>query len=362
MALDFGLLYEVTAPYTDREATRAVFSDLVNQVRVAEETGFHSVWHVEHHFLENLSQSSCNDVILGAYASATERMKICYGVKLLPYKYNNPIKAAEAVATLDQMTGGRVEFGTGRSFSRYELEGFGIEPDDTRHEWRESLEIILGAWEDGEFSWDSPTFKFPARHVIPKPVQQPHPPIWMAGTGPESHAMAGENGVGILSFSIFVPLDELGRRIALYKEAVRNCTNPIGKFVNDRAAAFTMVYCGESDEEAHATAGAAAVEYLKTSLTIVWDTFRWLDGKDVHTYDYMKEVAGYDPSIITFEMLDVANMVIVGGPDTCIEKVKNYRDLGIDVVLGNFQAPGVAPEKVKASIGRFGREVIPAFQ
>ena len=362
MALDFGLLYEVTAPYQDREATRAVFSNLVDQARVAEEVGFHSVWHVEHHFLEDLSQSSCNDVILGAYAAATTRMRIGYGVKLLPFNYNHPIKAAEAVATLDQMSGGRVEFGTGRSFTRYELEGFGIDPDETRHQWRESLDVILNAWKDGEFSWDTPTFKFPPRHVLPKPVQAPHPPLWMAGTGPDSHVMAGEAGVGMLSFSIFVPLDELGRRIGLYKEALKRCTNPIGEFVNDRAAAFTMIYCGESDDEARESAGKAAVEYIKTALVIVWDTFKWLEGKDSNTYDYIKEVAGFDPEMITFEMLDAGDMVIVGSPDTCIEKVKNYRDLGVDVILGNFQGPGLSPDKVTASIRRFGEEVIPAFQ
>ena len=198
--------------------------------------------------------------------------------------------------------------------------------------------------------------------MLPKPVQEPHPPLWMAGTGPESHQIAGDYGIGMLSFSIFVPLDELARRIAIYKDAVSRCTNPVGKFINDRAAAFTMIYCGESDEEAREVGGLPAVEYIKTSLTYVWDTLKWMEGKDVHTYDYMKEVTGYDPSMLTFEMLDAANMVIVGGPDTCSETVKEYRDLGVDVVLGNFQGAGIPMDKVKASIRRFGEEVIPAFQ
>src|SRR2546423_15009996 len=128
MGLDFGLIYEVIVDPPTRETETAVFRSLVDQVKAADRLGFHSVWHVEHHFLKGFSHSANNDVLLGAYAAATERIRIGYGVKLLPFNFNHPIRAAEAVAPLDQTSGGRCEFGTGRGISREEWDGMGTDP------------------------------------------------------------------------------------------------------------------------------------------------------------------------------------------------------------------------------------------
>jgi alkanesulfonate monooxygenase SsuD/methylene tetrahydromethanopterin reductase-like flavin-dependent oxidoreductase (luciferase family) len=146
MALDFGILYELTVrPPGDRLAARSIFQALVDQIRVADRVGFHSVWNVEHHFLPELSQSSNNDVLLGAYAAATENIRLGYGVKLLPFSYNHPVRSAEAVATLDQISGGRVEFGTGRSFTEEDLGGFGIDPDELAASGTRAWTCIAGS-------------------------------------------------------------------------------------------------------------------------------------------------------------------------------------------------------------------------
>lgn len=361
MGLDFGLIYEVVVDPPTRQNETAVFGALVEQVKTADRVGFHSVWHVEHHFLKGFSHSTNNDVLLGAYAAATERIRIGYGVKLLPFNFNHPVRAAEAVATLDQISGGRCEFGTGRGISRDELEGMAVDPHRTRDEWRESLDMIVKCWEDEQFSWNSDRFQIPPRDVIPKPVQQPHPPLWMAGTSYDSHTLAGELGLGLLSFQLLTPLDDLAHRIELYRQGIARCTDPIGKFVNDRAAAFTPVYCGESDEEAREVAGRAVEKYVLDTLEIVGRMATWVAGKDIPSLQYLQKTTSVDLSQVNFDFLLANDMCVVGDPDTCIGKLKKYQELGIDLFLGNFQGAGVPLDKVQASIERFGREVIPAF-
>jgi alkanesulfonate monooxygenase SsuD/methylene tetrahydromethanopterin reductase-like flavin-dependent oxidoreductase (luciferase family) len=359
--MEFGLIYEVTVPEPTRQNAPSRFRDLVGQVQLAELVGFSSVWHVEHHFLDPLSQSSNNDVILGAYAAATSTIRLGYGVKLLPFQYNHPVRAAEAVATLDQMSDGRVEFGTGRSFSRQELEGFGIDPSGTRLEWEESLRMIVKMWEDDVFSWDSPTFAIPPCQVVPRPVQQPHPPLWLAGSGPETHSLAGEMGVGLLAFSIFTPLDDLAARLQLYREGLARCTKPIGRSINRRAAPFSLIYCGETDADARRIAGPRMLKHVQWTLdNILAPMAGWLEGKD-HSYPWFKkDLFGIDPQDIPFDRLDHEDMVIVGDPETCIRKVKRYQEMGSDLLLGNFDL-GLPLDEVKASIERFGKHVIPAL-
>jgi alkanesulfonate monooxygenase SsuD/methylene tetrahydromethanopterin reductase-like flavin-dependent oxidoreductase (luciferase family) len=343
-----------------------VFGALVDQVKTAERVGFKSVWHVEHHFLEGMAHSSNSDVLLGAYAAATSTIRLGYGVKLLPYAYNHPIRAAEAVATLDQLSGGRVEFGTGRSFTRQEMEGFAIDPNTTRPQWEESLQMILAAFRDEPFSWDSESWNLPERPVVPKPFQKPHPPLWIAGTSPSSHKMAGDLGMGLLAFSIRTPLNILQERLKMYREAIANCTNPVGAYINNRAATFTLVFCGETDAEAREAAGDAVVQYIAQSGRYLAETVAWVAGQNAPSYAYMKDRYGMSEGGdgLTFEELDSNDMVIVGSPETCRKKVQRYVDLGMepqDILLGNFQAPGIPMDKVTESIERFGQEVIPAF-
>src|SRR5262249_37654579 len=154
------------------------------------------------------------------------------------------------------------------SSTRAELEGFGIDPQDTRGMWEEALDVVVGAWTTDEFSWDGRWFKVPPRRVHPKPLQRPHPPLWVASTSPDSHAMAGRKGLGLLSFTIGVPPEELAVRIGLYRDGLREA-KPAGKFVNDRAATFTMVHCAETNAEAKATAAESVVWYLQKSTALI---------------------------------------------------------------------------------------------
>ena len=193
--MQFGIFCEIPVPRPwTRDKERDAYHHTLAQAVLADELGYHSFWTVEHHFLEEFSHCSAPGVLYGAVAARTRQIRIGHGVRLLPFPYNHPIRAAEAAAVVDLLSDGRLEFGTGRSATRIELEAFGIDPDQTRPLWEEALEMVVGAWTQDVFEWRGPRFDFPPRRVIPKPLQQPHPPLWVASTSPESHELAGQPG------------------------------------------------------------------------------------------------------------------------------------------------------------------------
>jgi len=219
--MKFAWLYEMECPRPWQEdSIYNCFWQALEQVKIAEEAGFHTVWSVEHHFLDQFSVASAPEVWLSAVAQHTSKIRIGHGVRLLPFNYNNPIRAAEMAAVLDIMSKGRLEFGTGRSASAIELQGFGIDPADTRDQWDEALQMIPKIWTQEEFSWDSPTFQMPPRNVLPKPYQQPHPPLWMSGTQPDSAVMAGERGLGFMHYSMSDPVG-MDKKVQSYRDAIK---------------------------------------------------------------------------------------------------------------------------------------------
>ena len=138
--MKLALFYEipVARPWS-RHSEHEAYKNVVEQAVLGEQAGFHSLWTVEHHFLEEFSHCSNPEVLYGAIAARTSKLRIGYGVRLTPKPYNHPVRSAESAAVLDLLSDGRVDFGTGRSSTRLELEGFAIHPDDTREMWEEAV-------------------------------------------------------------------------------------------------------------------------------------------------------------------------------------------------------------------------------
>ena len=170
------MFYEipVARPWTERSEHRA-YQEVVEQVRLGDKVGFHSVWTVEHHFLEEFSHCSNPEVLYGHLAAVTENLRLGYGVRLMPKPYNHPVRTAESVAVLDLLSNGRVELGTGRSATRAELEGFGIHPGETRAMWREALEMTVAAMTRDKLQWDGHYWQMPSRRVLPSRCSRPTP-------------------------------------------------------------------------------------------------------------------------------------------------------------------------------------------
>ena len=185
-----------------------------------ERFGWDAFWTVEHHFLEEYSHCSNPEVLYGAIAARTERMRLGYGVRLMPKPYNHPVRTAESAAVLDLISNGRVDFGTGRSSTRAELEGFGIDPSETRGMWQEAIGHVVGCWTNDEYEFEGEHWSMPKRRVLPKPLQKPHPPIWGATSSEDGHRQVGELGLGLCSFAVGVPPEEVKEKIDIYREAI----------------------------------------------------------------------------------------------------------------------------------------------
>jgi alkanesulfonate monooxygenase SsuD/methylene tetrahydromethanopterin reductase-like flavin-dependent oxidoreductase (luciferase family) len=158
-------------------------------------SGYDAVWLAEHHFS---SFSVCPSVhMMGTLAAArTTRLRIGTGVSLAPFYH--PLRLAEEVALLDVLSGGRVNWGAGRGFARVEFENFGVPPEESTSRFHEAVDIVLGAWTEERLSFQGAHFRFDGVEVLPKPLQQPHPPVWMAATSEGAIGWAAGRGFSIL--------------------------------------------------------------------------------------------------------------------------------------------------------------------
>jgi alkanesulfonate monooxygenase SsuD/methylene tetrahydromethanopterin reductase-like flavin-dependent oxidoreductase (luciferase family) len=364
----FALFCEipVARPWT-RESELRAYRDVLEQAVLADRLGFHAFWTVEHHFLEEYSHCSNPEVLYGAVAARTERIRIGYGVRLAPRPYNHPVRSAESAAVLDLLSNGRVDFGTGRSSTRLELEGFGIHPGETRAMWQEAVEHIVGCWTNDEHEFAGKYWSMPRRRVLPKPIQAPHPPLYGATGSDDGHRLIGELGLGLCSFSVGTPPEDLARRIAIYRDAIRRCERPLGRFVNDRAAAFTMVNCAPTAQESTDVCRESFVWYAKRSVELVSSVVRWLEElrEQAGTYDYLKGASEIvkqgTHELLGFEYLRDSKAVICGDPERVIETCRAYEATGVDLLLCLVNPYRIPHQKVVQTLELLGKYVIPEF-
>ena len=357
--MKFGLLYELqfAKPWSAGWEAR-IYHEALEQIALADRVGFHAVWQVEHHFLTEYSHSSAPEVFLGAVSQRTSRIRLGHGVVLLPMAFNNPIRVAERVATLDILSNGRVDFGTGRAGTPAELGGFGIDPAQTKAMWDEALHIIPRMWMEDPFCYEGRFFSMPPRSIWPKPVQRPHPPIWVAATSRQTYVEAGERGLGVLCFIIGQPTDLISR-IQLYREAIPRA-QPAGAFVNEQVAGFTVALCLDDDEEARRIGGPAALWHTAMLGNILGE---WR-GQVIPGYEYYGatgRAAAQEAAREAGSLIDGGTFCI-GDPETCIGIVERYRQAGVDQLLCLMQARRIPHDKIMRSIELFGERVIPHFR
>lgn len=361
--MKFAIITEVPWPQPwKREDQRTAVHRCIEEARLAEEMGFHSYWAVEHHLIPDLSMSSAPEVLLSAIAQATSTIRIGHGVRLLPHGYNSPIRTAEMGAYLDIVSNGRLEFGFGRSASRVELEGFSIDPVNAGALMDEALEFTLRAWAECEMEFDGRFFKMPRRMVVPQPIQEPHPPLWMAGSNPSSHTSAGERGVGMMSFALSVGPDEVAGKIEMYRDGLTRA-KPVGKYINDQAAVFTMVNCAPTAQKAKEQMESSVSRYNAAYGHIIADMQRWGKEGSIGTYTYFNAMEDMgDSDAGSYDSLVDMGAIISGDPDTCIEVAKRYEAIGTDLLLCLVNPAEVSREGVLETIELMGRYVLPEFE
>jgi len=215
--MKFGLFYELSVPRPwTRESERTVYMNALEQVKLADELGFDYVWAVEHHFLEEYSHCPSPELFLTACAMVTKRIRVGHGIVVCVPEFNHPIKIAERTATLDILSGGRLDVGTGRSATWTELGGFNADPDLTKQTWDEFVRCLPKMWTSEKYSYQGRFWSMPPRTILPKVYQRPHPPLWVAVTSPGTELDAADRGLGSLglTFGMFAEQESTATRSA----------------------------------------------------------------------------------------------------------------------------------------------------
>lgn len=387
----FGLdlFSELQRAEPDPAREHQVYFDAIEQAILADRLGYGCWWTVEHHGATRFSYSAVPEMMLGAIAHHTENIHLGHSGVLAPFNINHPIRVAERAAFVDVMSRGRMELGLARSGGT-EWDAFGVDPDQSRNQLREALQMIPRMWTEDDFEWSSPLLEVPKRNVLPKPYQDPHPPLWQTCTSPDSFQMAGELGVGVLATTLFTPLHTLDAMFARYDEALVNA-KPAGRFINQQKAVFTFMHCAETRQQAIDSRAAESALWFLNAAPEVFQVPRslWIDAirgdvasndprasRSVDTSEIHGEVDLNDPvpvirllnrqlmgekldPVEAFETLQAIESVVIGDVDECRRKIHAYRDIGIDRLMCLMSFGHIAQKDVLGSIRLAGEELIP---
>lgn len=371
----------------DHEA--AVVREAIEQAKLADELGFGCWWTVEHHGATEFSYSSAPELVLAVIAQHTKRLRLGHSGVLAPFRINHPLRVAERAAFVDIVSQGRLELGLARSGGT-EWDAFGVDPDTSRDQLREALRMIPQMWTRNDFAWDSELLRIPQRDVVPKPLQQPHPPLWQTCTSPESFEMAGELGVGVLATTLFTPLDSLRVLFDHYAQGLARC-QPAGDFVNEQRAVFTFMHCAETREEAIRSGAAEAALWFVNAAPRVFQVPRsvWIDAirGDLQSSDpaasssvdpdqiltdtdlddphplvrlLNRQLAGQalDPEEV-YETLEPIESVVIGDVDLCRKKLSAYAEVGVDRLMCLMAIGGMPHADVMRSLRVTGEVLLP---
>ena len=366
--MELGLLYEIEAPkpwagehpWAQRTAERNAYRNCLEQIALADKKGFHTVWCVEHHFREGRSHLPCNTAVLAALSQITKDIRLGFGVALMPHEFNHPARIAENVATVDLLSGGRVEWGMGRSTPMEQI-AFGVDVPRSKEKLRAAANTIVGMWEQEYYEEHSEFLEFPKRMVTPKPYQYPHPPAWLAVSSEESARIAGENGLGLLCFSILQPLSKLKPLVDLYRKA-QETAKPLTRVHTNKVGIYTLVHCAESRRMFDQNRLWESMWWWYTSVaafSIKWELAHLTPEQHSKAFPLLDKQSRGDFDINQFDKED---MVIVGTPEECLQKFLKYEEAGIDQVLCYLNFGYLPQEAVLKSITLLGDYVIPELK
>ncbi len=350
----FGIFYEHQLPRPwEPEAEQRLIHDALEQVELADKLGVEYVWEVEHHFLEEYSHSSAPEVFLAACSQRTQNIRLGHGIVLLPPKYNHPARVAERIATLDLVSKGRIEFGTGESSALAELGAFGVPVEDKRKMWREAVEQTANMMAMDPYpGFKGDYFEMPCRNVVPKPVQKPHPPIWVACSNRDTIHLAAKLGIGALTFA-FVDPEEAKHWVDDYYTTLKNECVPVGHAINPNIAMVTSFSCHEDAEEA-----------ARRGL----DGFRFFGFGLGHHYGFGIHKPGRTDIWKDFEKARDAEILPdngrggIGTPDQLRAHLKKFSDVGVDQVVFIQQGGRNKHEHICESLELFAHDVMPEFK
>ncbi len=329
--------------------------DLVEEVQLADKMGFDVFGTSEQHFAIGVASISAPECLYPYLFARTERIRFRHAVTLMPYRINHPLRVAERIATQDILSRGRIELGTGRGNTMLTLRGFGVDVDSTREQWEEGIDLIKAAFTSDPFTFEGKHFQVPPRSLIPKPLQDPHPPIFVASTGPDSLRRAAQKGLGVITSAVERGWGYVEEAIKIYRdEAAR--AEAAGVRVNNAIALNTTAHCAPTTQQAIDEAGAVIVKERK----LAGDAYARLATLSPD-YAYMKGIAELGSVMEDLDYLrNESGSIIIGGPDNFIEMIQRFETLGADEVW--FRLDSLPHHLIMQSIELIGRYVIPQFK
>ena len=352
--MKFGLMTQIQMPrpWTAR-TERDGFHNCISQAVAAEGAGFDHFWITEQHFFIEIGHCSCPEMVLAAIAQQTSRIRLGFSVILLPL--HNPFNVAERVGTLDVLSDGRCDFGIGRGTSRYVVEGLGGDTEKGRGQSAESIEAVLRMMENEVFpGFKGEHYDLPSRHVVPRVLQRPHPPVWVAASTLETWSRAGNQGFGCIGATRNTPA-ETAASVAAYREAIRNpdLSQRVARAVNEQTGVFAIGAVDADDRIGRDKACAAARWYYGDNDAELNKVRFQTDGGVGRVNDKIAKRSND-------ELIDDA-MAIGGNPDTVCRQVEKWASIGIDQMIFFLQAGHATHDEVLRSIDLIGEKVIPRF-
>ncbi len=354
--MKFGVFYELQLPRPWKaDSELNLYQNALTQIEVADRCGYDYAWEVEHHFLEEYSHSPQPEVFLAAASQRTKNIRLGHGI--IQLTTNHPARAAEKVACLDLVSNGRAEFGIGEGASITELGPFDREMENKREVWEDGMRCVLPMFKDGGWEYDGPYFKFPLRQVLPKPIQKPHPPLWVACSQLETIEMAGRRGIGALGFQ-FLSAEMAQAWVHAYYNSFTKRLEKLADYqTNPNIAMVSYFMCAETDEEARRRAdgvtffqfslayysGAKGRERARPGTVSLWDEYnKW---KAANPEAVRKALSGG----------------LIGSPETIRRKLHKFETSRVDQIILLNQAGNNSHEHICESLELFAREVMPEF-
>jgi len=373
--MKFGIFYEHQFPKPwGPGAEHKLFKDALDQVELGDKLGYDYVWEVEHHFLEEYSHSSAPEIFLAACSQRTKRMRLGHGIVALPQGYNHTARIAERIATLDLISDGRVDFGTGETSSNAELDGYQVVREEKREEWTEALDAVTRMFVEEPFAgYDGKFLKMPQRNVIPKVLQKPHPPLWVACSRRDTIHLAATKGIGALSFSFIEP-EEAKAWVDDYYNTIQSeeCI-PGGFAVNPNLAIVLPMMCHQDEETAiergldgghffgYSLAHFYAFGQHKPGITNIWEEFKERRG----LFGFDRKIASRTGDVLGAQMLERGTGSLrgaIGTPDQLRDLIRKYAEVGVDQMIFVSQAGNNKHEHICESMELLAKEVLPEFQ
>jgi alkanesulfonate monooxygenase SsuD/methylene tetrahydromethanopterin reductase-like flavin-dependent oxidoreductase (luciferase family) len=340
----FGFFDQLPCAPTQSERQR--YHDILAQIRLGDAVGFDTVWLGELHFGPSSSIMAAPLMVLASAAQQTERIRLGTAVTLLPL--HSPLKIAEEAATADILSGGRLEFGVGRGTAPVHYQGYNVPMEESRERFAEALDVIRTAWTTDRLSYQGKYFQAEDLPVVPRPIQQPYPPLRMAANSPDTFALAGQLGLSIFASPLINPPDKLQGYIADYQKNLTPGVRP------DVALMFP-VHVADSRAQAREEYEPSLMNFFRAA----GERLRPLGKTAIKSYEAFKQVVERLERV-NYEGLD-NKMGVFGDPDYCIERIQHFKqEFPMAEFIGYFNQGGLVDHAiVKRSMERFAKEVIP---